>query len=173
MPVYLGTVLIIGAALAAIAIPLAIVAFPNTVSLDKALTAMTPRAALALLAIMVLAIFLGVRMLMGTPVASAEHIGPIAIIKRSWALTSGKWWKLFGFLMALFIAAAVLMLAIGAVAGSVLTIALGPIESMSVSALLIGLVQGLFNAAFTALFAVMIARLYVQLSGRDAVEMTD
>ncbi|MGH6729423.1 MAG: hypothetical protein ACREBK_04665, partial [Sphingomicrobium sp.] len=84
--------------------------------------------------------------------------------------TDGVWWKLFGFLVIFLIGALIVLLAIGAVAGSLVAIAFGPIEPMTVSALLVGVFQGLFNAAFTALFAVMLARIYVQLSGKETVE---
>jgi len=77
---------------------------------------------------------------------------------------------LFGFLVMLMIGAIIVLVAAGAVVGSVATLAFGPIDSMSLSALVVGAVQGLFNAAFTTVFAVMLARIYVQLSGRDTVE---
>jgi len=44
---------------------------------------------------------------------------------------------------------------------------LGEIEPLSAAALLVGLVQGIASAAATAVFAVMLARMYVQLSGSD------
>ena len=56
---------------------------------------------------------------MSAPVASAEAAGPIAIIRRSWTLTSGHWWHLFGFLLLFFIGAIVLLLAVSAAAGVV------------------------------------------------------
>lgn len=170
MPIYLVTALILGAGLVAITIPLAIVAKLAGAPLDGAMTAMTPAAALVLLVLFVVVMFVAVRMMMGTPVATAERVGPVAIIKRSWHLTQGVWWKLLGFLVMIVIAALVVLLAISAVAGSLVTIAFGPIEPMSVSALVLGFFQGLFNAAFTALFAVMLARIYVQLSGKDIVK---
>ena len=170
MPVYLVTALIIGAAIVAIAVPVVVIAMLSGANFDPAATKMTPAMAVMILVILVIAVLLGVRMLMGTPVAAAEAAGPVDIIKRSWRLTAGVWWKLLGFLLMILVGAGVVALAISMVIGSVVTVALGPIESMSTSALVVGLFQGLFNAAFTALFAVMLARIYVQLSGRDTVE---
>lgn len=170
MPVYLVTALIIGLGLVALVIPLAIIARLSGVPIDGSISAMTPALALIMLAIVAIAFFVAVRMLMGTPVASAEQAGPIAIIKRSWTLTRGVWWRLFAFMLLLLIGAVIVLVAISAVIGTVVALALGPIEPMSASALLVGLFQGLFNAAFTALFAVMLARIYVQLSGRKTVE---
>ena len=36
---------------------------------------------------------------MTSPVASEETVGPIGIIRRSWELTRGNWWRLFGFIV--------------------------------------------------------------------------
>ena len=171
MPVYLGTAMIITVAIIAVAVPVVVIAMLSGVTFDSAAaTKMTPAMAVLVLVIVVIAVLIGVRMLMGTPVAAAESAGPVEIIKRSWRLTAGVWWKLLGFLVMILIGAGVVALAISMVVGSAVTIALGPIEPMSTSALVVGLFQGLFNAAFTAVFAVMLARIYVQLSGRDTVE---
>lgn len=170
MPTYLLTAIIAGLGLLLLAVPLLIVAMLSGVKLDRTMTAMTPALAVLVVIFVIVALFVGVRMLMGTPVATAEHAGPVEIIKRSWNLTDGKFWKLLGFLVMILIGAGVVLMAIGAVVGSVATLALGPLESMSASALVLSVCEGLFNAAFTALFAVMLARVYVQLSGRDTVE---
>lgn len=171
MPVYLVTAILYAAALIALFIPLVIVAVISGVRIEEpAAAAMTPAFALGLLVFIVIALFFAVRMLMGSPVASAEQAGPVAIIKRSWVLTHGVWWKLFGFLVIFLVGALIVVVAIGAVAGSLATIAFGAIEPMTPGALMVGLFQGLFNAAFTALFAVMLARIYVQLSGKKSVE---
>ncbi|MEO7865534.1 MAG: hypothetical protein ABIR63_06685 [Sphingomicrobium sp.] len=170
MPVYFVSALLVGLALAVLCIPLFVVASLSGVQLDRTMTSLTPTLSLIILVIFLVALFLGVRMLMGTPVASAEQAGPVEIIRRSWALTKGVWWKLFGFLVMLTIGAVIVLLAVSAAAGTVVAVALGPIEPMSTSALVVGLIVGLINAAFYALFAVMLARIYVQLSGRDTVE---
>jgi hypothetical protein len=107
-------------------------------------------------------------MLVTAPVASAEEIGPVAIIRRSWSLTAGHWWHLLGFLLAFFIGAVVALLAVSAATGAIAVLLFGPIEPMSASALLVALVEALANAAITGLFAVMLARIYAQLSGSGA-----
>lgn len=170
MPIYLVTALLIGLCLAVLIIPLAIGAKVSGIPLDKSTTTLTPALTAMVLVIVLVAIFIAVRMLMATPVASAEPAGPLEIVKRSWSLTQGKWWKLFGFMVMIVVAATVVLVAISAIVGSVVTVALGAPVAMSVSALVIGLFEGLFNAAFTAVFAVMLARIYVQLSGRETVD---
>jgi hypothetical protein len=47
----------------------------------------------------------------------------------------------------------------------VVALLLGPPQPMSAAALLIGLIQALVSAGVTTLFAVMLARIYLQLSG--------
>src|SRR5206468_914506 len=117
-----------------------------------------------------LAVFAGVRMVMSAPVASAEQSGPITIIKRSLVLTSGHWWELFGFLLLFFVGAVVVLIGVGAAVGVVVTLLFGPVEPMSASALIVALVQAVINAVVTTLFAVMLARIYVQLAGRGDVQ---
>jgi len=107
-------------------------------------------------------------MLMASSTASAEDIGPVAIIHRSWALTHGHWWRLFGFLAAFFIAVLVVFTAVGAAMGVIVGIALGPVEPLSASALVLALAMAFVNAVVTGTFAVMLARIYIQLSGRKA-----
>lgn len=170
MPIYILTALIIGAGLVVLALPLAAAAKFSGIPLDGSIATVSPALTVMVLVVVAIIFFVAVRMLMGTPIASAEQAGPLAIITRSWGLTRGVWWKLLGFLLMILIGAVVVLLAISAVVGSVVTLALGPPQAMSVSALVIGLFEGLFNAAFTALFAVMLARIYVQLSGRDTAE---
>jgi len=120
----------------------------------------------ATLLFLALLIFFGVRLLLSSPVASLEDAGPIAIIRRSWSLTSRHWLPLLGFLLVFVVGAVLLLTAVGAAVGSVVVILLGPIQPLSAGALIIALVQSLVNAAITTLFAVMLARIYLQLTDR-------
>ena len=120
----------------------------------------------------VAACFLAIRFVLSAAVASAEPAGPIRILSDSWRLTVGHWWRLFAFVILFFIAAIVLMLAAGSAAGVVAGLLFGGIEPMSAGALLLALVQALLNAALTVVFTVMLARIYSQLSGRDAAQVS-
>lgn len=126
---------------------------------------------LTLLALLLVGVFIyfGVRLMLTTPVAAAEQGGAVMIIKRSWELTRGRFWRLFGFLVAILIAIIIISVAIGAAFGVAIATFLGPIEPMSASALAIGLLQALINAAFTTLFVVMLVRIYAQASGRESI----
>jgi hypothetical protein len=170
MPVYLLSAILIVVGLLILAIPFAVVASLSGVPLEGATIPMTPTTVLLLLLFFALVFFMAVRMLMTGPVASAEHAGPIAIISRSWTLTAGHWGRLLGFLLMFFVGAIVTLLAIGALAGVIAEVLLGPIEAMSPSALLVALVGAAANSAITALFAVMLARIYAQLTGGGAAQ---
>ena len=109
--------------------------------------------------------------MMTAPVASAEPVGPVALIKRSWQLTAGHFWRLFGFLVLFFVAGMIVIFAIEAVVGIVSRLMTGPtVEPMSVSALIVALVRAVLNAALITVLAVMLARIYFQLAGRTGAE---
>jgi hypothetical protein len=167
--VYVVSGILIMLALVAVAVPFVLILAALGIPLDDS---MKPSGTVALLALLFLAVvlFVGVRMIMTGPVASAEEIDPIAILRRSWLLTSGNFWRLLGFLLAFFIGAVVVLLAIGAAVGVLIGVASGKIEPMSGSALIVALVQAFLNAVVTTVFAVMLARLYVQATGGNEAQ---
>ena len=115
------------------------------------------------------AIFIAIRLVLVTPVAAAEPLGPAGIIRRSWQLTAGHFWRLLGFFILIVIVFAVLGAVVAALAGIIVTLlAGGAPQPGSVSALIVQLVTGVLQAVFVTYFAVMIARIYAQLSGNAA-----
>ena len=122
-----------------------------------------PSFSTALLVIVIAALFVAVKFIMTVPVASAENAGPLTILKRSWRLTRGVYWALFGVELLLLVAALALLLSAQFVGGA-LAAALGQIEPFSVSALVLSAFMGVAQAVFTVLATVMLARIYLQLS---------
>lgn len=171
-PIYLLAAILIVLVLMALAVPFAIAMTALGVRLDAKDMALNGPVVVFVLLFVALVFFACVRMLMSGPIASAETAGPIGIISRSWKLTAGYWWRLFGFLMLFFIGAIVVLFALNAATGAVASLLLGPIEPMSASALVVALVGSVGNAAITAIFAVMLARIYLQLAGGGATEAT-
>ena len=155
MPIYLASALILVAGLLVIAIPFGIAAKAMGIPLESMQGSFPPSGWLLLLLFIVVIIYIATRMMMTAPVGSAEQVGPIAIIQRSWNLTKGHTGKLLGFVLMICVAAIVVLMVVAIVAGSLAAMLLGPAEAMSASALFIGIIEGLFQAAFTALFAVM------------------
>ena len=157
LPYFLATVLWVG--------PIALLLFYAAQQMRPP----TPSAAMAVLflVMLILLIVLAVRLIIAVAVASAEPLGPIGILKRSWQLTSGNWWRLFAFLVLFIVAVFCVMVAVGAVIGILAGIVLGPPEPLSVSALVIALITQLAVAAVTVVFLVMLTRIYLQLAARN------
>ncbi|MES2137181.1 MAG: hypothetical protein V4502_09010 [Pseudomonadota bacterium] len=125
----------------------------------------SPGAALAFLALVIVMTFVAVRLILTSSIASAEAIGPVAILGRSWALTKGNWWRLFGFFLAFMIGAIVLFWATESVFGMAANLVFGGTEANSVAWLLVRLVAQLLSALISVIFFVMLARIYRQLAG--------
>ena len=87
------------------------------------------------------------------------------MLKRSWHLSRGNWWRLLVAVLLLLLLALLLLLGVGGAFGSVIILLLGRPEQWSVGDLLITLFNQLVSGALTALFVVLIARLYAQLAG--------
>jgi len=167
MPIYLLAVIMIAIALIVAAVPIALVLAALGVPVTNKTLPDTPPVIVAVILYFLLIVFVFIRMIMSAPLTSAEAIGPIAVIRRSWDLTAGNFWRLLGFMLLFFIAAIVVLFAVHAAVGVAAGLLVGPIEPMSASAVVVALVDALFNAAVTTLLAVMLARMYVQLSGAD------
>jgi hypothetical protein len=101
-------------------------------------------------------------------VTTAEVRGPIATIRRAWSLTSGHTWRLLGFFVVFIIGTGIAVFAVTTATASVLQLLFGVIEPMSASALIAAVVDAMASGAVTVLLAVMLARIYAQLSGRGA-----
>ena len=156
-------------ALLVLSIPLAVILMAAGVPITStgARVPATPVTILVGLLYLAIAAFFGVRMILAAPIASAEDIGPIAILRRSWALTAGHWWALFGFVAMFLVGVLVVLFAVNSAVGTVVRLALGNVEPMSAAALVIALVQALVSAAISTLFSLMLARIYLQLAGKS------
>lgn len=128
----------------------------------------SPVLALGMVLVGCIGLFFAIRMLMTSSVASAEHVGPLTILQRSWQLTRSHWLRLFGFFVLFLIAAIVVILAVSAVSGVIAQLVLGGVEALTVGALFVALVIQVVSAALSVVLMVMLARIYVQLAGEGA-----
>jgi hypothetical protein len=128
-----------------------------------------PSPGLILIMLLLLAVGFAIFQL-SIPVAAAEPGGPIRLLKRSWQLSRGAYLRLLGFVIFVFTGIIIVGLAVRSVVGSLVILALGTPSAGTMSALLLGLIAGLVQAAFTLVTAVMLARIYVQLAGRGETE---
>jgi hypothetical protein len=121
-------------------------------------------AAIGLLIVTAIGVFLAVRFILISAVASAEPTGPIAILRRSWDLTRGNWWRLFAFLLLCMVAAMVLLIAVQSVGAVIARMVFGDVSSLSVGGLLVSIAGQLVSAVISVILFVMLARIYVQLA---------
>lgn len=170
-PAYIGAVLLILLGMVIVSIPFVVALAALGVAIEPG-TPPPPSAYIFLLLYVGLLLYLAVRLLLTSAVASAERGGPIAIIKRSWQMTSGHWLRLFGFLLLFIIGMIVFVGAIAVMTGLLVSMLFGPTEPMTVAALIIALVEAVASAIATTIFIVMLARIYVQLSEGPAAETT-
>jgi len=129
-------------------------------------------AALALIVLSIGGVYLGVRLMLSSAIASAEPLGPLAILRRSWGLSHGNWWRLFVFLLLFFVGALCLILAVDSVAGLLVRLFAADAGPRSVGGLVVSIISQLVSALLSVLLFVMLARIYVQLSGADAAAAT-
>ncbi|HET9334903.1 MAG TPA: glycerophosphoryl diester phosphodiesterase membrane domain-containing protein [Sphingomicrobium sp.] len=127
-------------------------------------TNFNPLGWLVLFGFLLALIYVSIRLLPLLAVVACENVGPIAALKRSFALTSGHFWRLLGFLLMLMIAFLIVALTVGAVVGAGVTLALGQPQPWSLSLLLIALAGGLIQAGFVTVYTAMLARIYAQLT---------
>ena len=164
--VIFGPLLIIFSIALAAALMAAGISDPATVTPET--LAKVPGVAWLILLMMVVLLVLGVRMLPMSAVAATEQVGPIAVLKRSWRLTRGQFWRLLALLLLLVVAALVLSYAVSVVVGSVATLALGEPRPFNVAALIIALAGGFVSALVSSVSAAMVARIYAQLADQPA-----
>ena len=119
-----------------------------------------------------IALFLVVRLMLAAPVAAAEDVNAPDILRRSFHLTRGNWWRLFAFVFLYGLGAAVLLSAIQWVLGPVAETLLGGVGQLTIGGLIVTLAVELVSAAASVTFFVVLARIYVQLSGRDSIAVS-
>jgi hypothetical protein len=163
MPALLGSFLLLMIALFVILIPIVLVLGAAGLVTEPGTANATP-AGLLLLIIFLAALGYAIFQL-AIPVAAAERGGPIHLLTRSWHLSRGSYLRLLAFVILLFVSLVVVVVAGQYGLGSMIAVALGPPEALSLAALIISLVVALIQAVFTVIFAVMLARIYVQLAG--------
>ncbi len=110
-------------------------------------------------------LFLWVKLSMGTPVTSEERAGPVEIIKRSWSLTKGNYWKLLGTYLAVMIVTSLVIMALTSGLGVLVFLAAGPPAFGNAAFIAITLIEVFLQTIMVTLLIVLIARIYAQLAG--------
>jgi hypothetical protein len=120
---------------------------------------------LLFLLLCLLFVFFAIRLALIVPVAAAEPVGPIEIIRRSWVLTAGHFWKLLAFIVLLAIVYVVVIAVVGAVGGILIALVAGLPRPGSIGALALALLMGILKAVWLLFLVAALARVYAQLSG--------
>jgi len=120
-----------------------------------------------ILLVLLIAIAVATRFQMIVPAAAGESGGPLKLLRRSWELTSGHYWRLLAFILIVLTLAIVLLLASVLLGGILGRVAFGEVKPLTIGALVVGLISGAAQAALTALVSVMLARIYAQLAGKS------
>ena len=127
-----------------------------------------PKVGWLLLFFIVALIVILVRFFPISAIAASEPIGVIKLIKRSWNLTKGSFWRLLALVLLLGIIALVLGWAVTGVVGSIAALAAGEPRAFNLSALIVALASGLVGAVVSTVSAAMVGRVYAQLAAPDA-----
>ena len=90
--------------------------------------------------ILVLIIAIAVRFQLTVPVAAMEPAGPVRMLRRSWDLTRGSYWRLLGFLLIVLIVALVIQLVAQLLGGVLGRLMFGDISPWSAGALVVALI---------------------------------
>jgi hypothetical protein len=163
-PAMLGAAILIGLMVFLLLIPIVAISGVD----PDAIAAQRPEAAAqvgrVILLLFLVFVLIWPRLLLMTPVAALEPVGSLGIIRRSWAMSKGHYWKLLGFAALLFLVILVVMLAVTFVFGSIIALVAGPPNPGTLAASLMLLIGGILNAVIIVFFTTLIARIYVQLS---------
>lgn len=172
LPTYFLALLLLTLAVVAALLPFVFVAVAMGLDVEAGADAAALAGPVILLVVLlaIVILLLMTRFMVAMPVASTERAGPLTILKRSWDLTKGHWGKLFGFLIVFSIAALITLAAVGVVLGSLTALLFDARGPMTLGALVESLLSAIITGALSVVFTLMLARIYVQLSGRDSLE---
>jgi hypothetical protein len=171
LPNYVFVLIILIVGVVALMLPFILIAVVMGMDVEVGSMGFLTGSMLLLLLLFLIAVMvLMTRFSLAMPVASTESAGPLTILNRCWKLTEGHWLKLFGFLVVFSIAALIVLLALSVVLGSLTALLFDSRGPMTLAALVESLINAVVTGIFSVLFTLMLARIYVQLSGRDTVE---
>ena len=106
------------------------------------------------------------------PISAAETGNPIKLLTRSWQLAKGQYWRLLAYTVTIFVGFIAVIVACQFGIGSMVVLLLGRPNPGSLAALILGLVTGVVQATYTVVISVMLARIYLQLAGRDGAQVS-
>ena len=126
-------------------------------------------AALGFAAFIIPGLYLAARMsLMGPVIVAENRRNPIAVLKRSFALTKKNGWAILALIAIMFITFWIVSVAVTVVFGSIFLLLDGGAGSGGVGSLLLILLGAAISAAFNTMLMVLLASLYRRLSAEPS-----
>ncbi len=123
---------------------------------------------LVALVVMVLAVYAGTRLMLVAPVIAVEgQRNPVAILKRSWALTEGNVGRILLFVVLLAVVFAIVIVVLMGVIGAVLALTIGGEPARIMAAI----ASSALGAGFSVYFTACLAAIHRQLSGGTAADL--
>ncbi|WP_126002725.1 hypothetical protein [Sphingomonas sp. ABOLE] len=178
LPATLLVSLALGLAFVALAVPLGLILVARgydvtamaagqggSVVVDPQTSAMV---ALWMLVLVAVCLFAFARLVLVSAVVLRERVA-FAAIRRSWALTRGHGWRIFGMLLLFLLIATIAQLAAQAVFGSVFALLLGNAPGLTAALVLTTIVTACVQGAAMLLLAAFQGKLYVALTTNDSV----
>lgn len=159
LPISILAIVLLGSALAGAGLT-----DPAAITADA--LAKVPKVGWIILLLMVVFILAAVRLFPVSAIAATESVGPVQLLKRSWALTKGQFWRLLVLMLLLLLVSVILSAAVSVTIGSVAALVFGEARAFNLSALITALAAGLVGAAISSVSASMVGRVYVQLNGQ-------
>lgn len=158
LPALIGALLLVTAALLlamlVVALPLAAVgARPAVVQL------------LMMFAILALGVFLWGRLMLISCIAATRRDGPVAMLRRSWELSRGIYWRLFGGVVIYAIGAMVVLVAFSTAAGTLLTLLARALGAVELGTIVTAILFRALGALVSTGLQLLVAGLYRQVAG--------
>lgn len=122
----------------------------------------SPASALGFLAGIILGVVILARLQFAVSIAAAEGGSPIRLMVRSWRLTAGNTLRLLGFVLLFVAVLLIVSIALSAVVGSLVLLAFGKPDPLSVAALLLSALGLLGELLVLVPYSIMLTRLYAQ-----------
>lgn len=164
LPAFVGALLIIAVVTTLLFVALLAVLMAAGAITPPSAGANPPASVLVLILILAALIFAIFQLM--APIAAAEAGGSIHLLRRSWGLAKSEYPRLLVFVCMVLLGLLVVLAAGQFVVGSTVVLVLGQPRPLSFSALVLSLIVGALQAAYTVVTSVMLARIYVQLAGR-------
>ena len=117
------------------------------------------------LVVLGLAVWMAIRWAMVVAAMTAEDVGPINGLRRSWNLTRGQWWRVFGILIVVAILQGVIAFGLSFLLGGIALLIPG-LDS-GVRGALVLIVTTLLNAVVTPIGTIAVTLLYFDLRVRN------